>query len=72
VTDEPMKESVDAVTTSSPAMNRVVPDLLVRHCQALEDLARPRRPAKARLEEALGPELARKLLSSLTPTTGRS
>ncbi|HEY7731099.1 MAG TPA: hypothetical protein VH950_09375 [Gaiellaceae bacterium] len=53
-------------------MNRVVPDLLVRHCLAFEDLARERRPARLRLEEALGPELVRKLLTSLAPTTARS
>jgi hypothetical protein len=67
-----MKEDVDAVTTSSSAMNRVVPDLLVRHCLAFEELARERPPAKLRLEEALGPELVRKLLTSLAPSTGRS
>jgi hypothetical protein len=47
-------------------VNRAVPDLLVRHCLSLDNLARTRRPAKVRLEEALGPELARRLLSSLT------
>jgi hypothetical protein len=71
VAEEPMKDDVDAVTTPPAAMNRVVPDLLVRHCLALEELGRMRRPARARLEEALGPELARKLLSTLAPTTRR-
>jgi hypothetical protein len=61
-----MRKSVKAAALSATAVNRVVPDLLVRHCLSLEDLARTRRPAKVRLEEALGPELARRLLSSLT------
>ena len=61
-----MRRNVKAGAVSATAVNRVVPDLLVRHCLSLEDLARTRRPAKVRLEEALGPELARRLLSSLT------
>jgi hypothetical protein len=61
-----MRKSVKAAALSATAVNRAVPDLLVRHCLSLEDLARTRRPAKVRLEEALGPELARRLLRSLT------
>ncbi len=38
---------------------------LLRDCFALGRPASRRRPAKVRLEEALGPELARKLLESL-------
>jgi hypothetical protein len=68
-----MREDVDAVTTNTPAVKPVVPDLLVRHCLALEELAtQARLPAKARLEQAVGPELARRLLRSLTPTCGRA
>ena len=40
--------------------------MLLRHCLALGDQG-PKRPSvKARLEEALGPELARRLVMSLT------
>ena len=38
---------------------------LLRDCLALGKPAARRPPAKVRLEEALGPELARKLLTSL-------
>ena len=62
----PMNESVEtAVTTPSPAMD--APDLLLRHCLALGEAPEPREPARIRLEEALGPELATRLLSALTP-----
>jgi hypothetical protein len=38
---------------------------LLRDCLALGRPTSRRRPAKVRLEEALGPELTRKLLESL-------
>ncbi len=41
-------------------------ELLLRHCLSLGGEARDRRPPRARLEEAVGPELARRLLSSIT------
>ena len=69
-----MKKDVEAATTpaSPPALvERTVPDLLVRHCLSLDDLARPRRPAKVRLEDVLGAELTRRLLASLTKSGRR-
>lgn len=46
-------------------------DLLLRHCLSLsaEDASRP--SAKLRLEEAVGPELARMLLASLSQSHRR-
>jgi hypothetical protein len=40
--------------------------LLLRHCLTLGGAGVRRAPAKARLEEAIGPELTRRLLASLT------
>jgi hypothetical protein len=57
-----MKSAVDR--TSSESNER---DLhLLRDCLALGRPERRRPSAKVRLEEELGPELARKLLSSLS------
>ena len=39
---------------------------LLHHCLALGKPGEPRPPAQRRLEDALGPELARRLLTSLT------
>ena len=39
---------------------------LIRDCLALGSPGLPRVPASVRLEEALGPDLARRLLSTLT------
>jgi hypothetical protein len=39
---------------------------LLLHCLALGSPASPREPAQARLEEALGPELAQRLIATLT------
>jgi hypothetical protein len=52
-----------ASSTSKPAAS----DLLLAHCNALEtaDLRRP--AAAARLEAALGSELARRLVAALSP-----
>jgi hypothetical protein len=44
---------------------------LLRDCFALGRPVSRRRPAKVRLEEALGPELTRKLLQSLDTTDRR-
>jgi hypothetical protein len=46
-------------------------DLLLRHCLAFGETGRRRPPAQVRLEEALGPELARRLVLSLTPAPRR-
>ncbi len=45
---------------------RVPVEHLLRHCLALGKPGRPRPPAVRRLEETLGPELARQLLTTLT------
>jgi len=45
---------------------RIPVDLLLRHVLALGSPARRRPPAKVRLEEALGPELAQQLVTTLT------
>lgn len=68
-----MRKDVEAATTpaSPPAPVRAVPDLLVRHCLSLDDLARPGRPAQVRLEDVLGAELTRRLLASLTKSGRR-
>jgi hypothetical protein len=64
-----MRENVEAAATSTGTpVHATVPDLLLRHCLSLGDLTQPRRSARLRLEEAVGPELARRLLRSLTPS----
>jgi hypothetical protein len=62
---KPMNESVEIAVTQKPAER--APDLLLRHCLALGETSEPREPARIRLEEMLGPELASRLLSALTP-----
>lgn len=62
---DPITNDMDAIFVRVPrAMSAA--DLLLRHCLTLGRAGRGRRPAKIRLEEALGPELARRLLASLT------
>lgn len=78
MTDKPITNDMDAVLARTPRA-ALAADVLLRHCLAMggeEGGAAGgetpvRRPARARLEEALGPELARRLVSSLT-ATGRS
>ena len=45
-------------------------DLLLRHCRSI-GTAEHRVPARLRLEEALGPDLARRLVTSLTARSRR-
>lgn len=60
----PIPDGVDAV--DHDRMDTRASNLhLLRDCLALGKPAARRPPAKVRLEEALGPELARKLLTSL-------
>lgn len=60
-----MSWNVDAVDHEQ-RMDTHTPNLhLLRDCLALGKPVDRRPPAKVRLEEALGPELARKLLRSL-------
>ena len=54
-----------AVEQDPPADTDVSSLHLLRDCLALGQPTSRRLPAKARLEEALGPELTRKLLESL-------
>jgi hypothetical protein len=57
-----------AVEQTPPADTDVSSLHLLRDCLALGSSTSWRPPAKARLEEALGPELTRKLLESLEST----
>jgi hypothetical protein len=66
---DPMKDNVEAAITHSQSQH--APDLLLRHCLALAATPEPRAPARIRLEEALGPELAQRLLSALSPQSRR-
>lgn len=69
MTHDPMKDHVETAVNPKPAQS--APDLLLRHCLALGELPEPKEPARIRLEEALGPELADRLLSALTPQPRR-
>ena len=60
----PMPGSVEAVD-HKPMDTRASNLHLLRDCLALGKPVEHRPPAKVRLEEALGPELAERLLSSL-------
>ncbi len=46
-------------------------DLLLRHCLAFDEPGKRRVPARTRLEEALGPDLARSLVASLVAASRR-
>jgi hypothetical protein len=70
MTRKPINTGMDAVLAHTPR-TELGDDLLLRHCRVLGALPTTRPPVKARLEEALGPELARRLVSSLT-ATGRN
>jgi len=59
-----MNMTVNAALT--PSLKQHGPELLIRHCLTIDAPARTRLPAKVRLEHALGPELARELLRTLT------
>ncbi len=58
-----MKENMDA-TLSREARRADATALLLRHCLSIGS-AEHRVPARQRLDEALGPELARRLVTSL-------
>ncbi len=62
-----MTQNVDAAVRSRQM--KIPPyHLLLRHCLAFGEGAQHRPPARERLEEALGPELARRLVLSLAPS----
>jgi hypothetical protein len=64
-----MTRNVDAAVRSRQ-MKIPPTHLLLRHCLTLGESCNRRPPAQERLEEVLGPELARRLVLSLAP--GRS
>jgi len=62
----PITENMDSAVEQTPSTDTRMSSLhLLRDCLALGRPVSRRRPAKVRLEEALGPELTRKLLESL-------
>jgi len=62
----PITESMDSAVGHTPTADMRTSSLhLLRDCLALGRPMSRRPPAKVRLEEALGPELTRKLLESL-------
>ena len=70
----PKTESVDPVAAERRQTVKIAPaDLILRHCQAFgaleqgERLARP--SARERLEQVIGPDLTRRLLVSLSPSS---
>ena len=70
MTQKPITSDMDAVLAQRPR-TELAADVLLRHCLAIGGTPTTTRPpVKARLEEALGPELAQRLVSSLT-STGR-
>jgi len=63
---------VDSAVGHTPKPVKTPPsDLLLRHCLSLGAVGPRRPPARDRLEEALGPELTRRLLTSLTASSRR-
>ena len=70
MTQKPIKSGMDAVLVSTPRAE-LAADVLLRDCLAIGGTTTTRPPAITRLEKALGPELARRLVTSLT-ATGRS
>jgi len=65
MTREPITKRMDAVLVRPPHPEGAA-ELLLRHCLALGGSGTKRPSVKVRLEEALGPELARRLVASLT------
>jgi hypothetical protein len=61
-----MANEMDSAVEPPPADTRARDLHLLRDCLALGHPRRRRPPAKLRLEEALGPDLAQKLLRSLS------
>ena len=59
------------IAVTQTAMRPYASNLLLRHCLALGSPGSGRLPARVRLEEALGPELTQKLITSLTAASRR-
>jgi hypothetical protein len=68
----PMSKNMESAVEHSPADIRARDLHLLRDCLAFGRPGRRRPPAKLRLEEALGPEFARKLLRNLSAVERRS
>lgn len=68
--DRPMNDHMDT-TRLAPARVHASDLHLLRDCLALGAVPRPRVPARVRLEEALGPDLARRLVASLSQSVRR-
>ena len=66
----PISESMGSAVESTPADTTARNLHVLRDCLALGRPGRRRPSAKVRLEEALGPELAQKLVRSLSPDRG--
>ena len=64
-----MTQNVDAAVRRRH-MKIAPTHLLLRHCLSLGEGGQRRPPVQERLEEALGPELARRLVLSLAPIDG--
>ena len=67
----PIYWSMESAVDHDPASTRARDLHLLRDCLALGRPRKGRQPAKLRLEEAVGPELARKLLQSLSAADRR-
>ena len=63
-----MKKDVDA--TLNQRGYQAATSLLLRHCRSLGN-AEGRIPARLRLEEAIGPDLSHRLVTSLTARSPR-
>lgn len=62
----PISKNMESAVEPTPAGTSAHSLHLLRDCLALGRPNRRRAPAKVRLEEALGPELTRRLLRSLS------
>ena len=71
MSDRSMNKHVKATAVRNDMKIQDSDLLLLRHCFALGGPDVHRLPAKVRLERAVGPELARRLLASLTLSGGR-
>jgi hypothetical protein len=66
----PIRKGMGSAVESTPAETTARNLQLLRDCLALGRPSRRRPPAKVRLEEALGPELAKSLVKSLSADHG--
>ena len=64
-----VNRTMEAAVNFEPQTDRT--DLLLHHCLTLGGSDEPRLPARMRLEQALGGELAQLLVAALVPGQGR-